>query len=214
MRQGLLNDNSINMPYLDYLVPGILAQSMLFISIFFGIALIWERDAGILHKILVSPTPRYVLVVGRAISAGIRVMPHVLLVYFLSYLIGINLRLEILAILGTILQTFLGAAIFGTFSLIFATIVKKRERFMGVGQVLAMPIFFASSALYPTSSMPSWLKLAAKLNPFSCQVDAIRNYMISSEATALELCNDYIVSATVLVILIFIASYRYPKMLD
>lgn len=56
--------------YLDYIAPGILAQSILFIGIFFGIALIWERDMGILHKILVSPAPRSVLVIGRALAAG------------------------------------------------------------------------------------------------------------------------------------------------
>ena len=58
--------------YLDYIAPGILAQSVLFIAIFYGISLIWERDMGILHKILVTPAPRMILVVGRAIAAGIR----------------------------------------------------------------------------------------------------------------------------------------------
>lgn len=56
--------------YLDYLAPGILAQSVLFMSIFYGIALIWERDMGILHKILIAPAPRVCLVIGRSIAAG------------------------------------------------------------------------------------------------------------------------------------------------
>lgn len=63
--------------YLDFMAPGILAQSVLFVSIFFGISLIWERDMGILQKILVSPAPRSVLVIGRAIAAGIRCIPQV-----------------------------------------------------------------------------------------------------------------------------------------
>ena len=55
-----------DLPYLDFMAPGILAQSVLFIAIFYGIAIIWERDLGIVHKFLVSPTPRAALVLGKA----------------------------------------------------------------------------------------------------------------------------------------------------
>ena len=61
-----------SMRYIDFMAPGILSQSVLFISIFYGISIIWERDLGILHKFLVSPTPRSALVLGKAISAGLR----------------------------------------------------------------------------------------------------------------------------------------------
>ena len=56
--------------YIDFMAPGILAQSVLFISIFYGISIIWERDLGIVHKFLASPTPRTALVLGKALSAG------------------------------------------------------------------------------------------------------------------------------------------------
>ena len=59
------------LPYLDFLAPGILAQSALFISIFYGIQIIWERDAGILAKLLVTPTPRVALIAGKAFAAGV-----------------------------------------------------------------------------------------------------------------------------------------------
>lgn len=58
--------------YLDYMVPGILVQSILLVAIFHGIFLIWERDAGSLHKTLVTPTPRSLIIIGRSIAAGIR----------------------------------------------------------------------------------------------------------------------------------------------
>ncbi|MDP1995116.1 MAG: ABC transporter permease, partial [Ignavibacteria bacterium] len=119
------------MPYLDYLAPGILAQSILFISIFYGISLIWERDMGILHKILVSPVPRIILVIGRALAAGMRGISQIFVVYVISFFLGVNLRIEFLALLGVLATVLLGCAIFSTFSLIVATIVKKRERFMG-----------------------------------------------------------------------------------
>ena len=60
------------LPYLDYLAPGILAQSTLFIAIFYGIQIIWERDAGVLTKLMVTPTPRAALITGKAFAAGVR----------------------------------------------------------------------------------------------------------------------------------------------
>ena len=148
-----------SLSYLDYIAPGILAQSILFISIFFGIALIWERDMGILHKILVSPAPRSVLVIGRAIAAGVRGISQIFIIYFLSFLLGIHLRWDFFAIIGVVITVMLGGAVFSTFSLIIASIVKKRERFMGIGQVLTMPLFFASNALYPIEMMPNGCRL-------------------------------------------------------
>ncbi len=60
------------LPYLDYLAPGILAQSTLFIAIFYGIQIIWERDAGVLTKLMVTPTPRAALITGKAFASGVR----------------------------------------------------------------------------------------------------------------------------------------------
>src|SRR5450755_2108461 len=58
--------------YLDFLAPGILAQSILFGSIFYGISAIWERDLGVLHRYMVSPAPRSALVLGKAVSSAVR----------------------------------------------------------------------------------------------------------------------------------------------
>ena len=72
-----------------------------------------------------------------------------------------------LAIAGVLFAVALGSAVFSTFSLIIACIVKSRERFMGIGQVLTMPLFFASSAIYPLAMMPRWLQGVAHLNPLT-----------------------------------------------
>lgn len=202
-----------SLPYLDYIAPGILAQSILFISIFFGIALIWERDMGILQKILVSPAPRSILVIGRAIAAGIRGISQIFIIYFLSFLLDIHLRWDLLAFIGVIFTVLLGGAIFSTFSLIIASIVKKRERFMGIGQVLTMPLFFASSALYPIEMMPRWLQVISLINPLTYQVDALRNFMITAQTPTTGLLIDFVVGFLVFAILVFFATKTYPKIL-
>src|SRR4029078_3943157 len=73
-----------NLPYLDYLAAGILAQSALFVAIFYGISAIWERDLGVLQRYLVSPAPRTALVLGKALSAGVRGMSQAVIVYVLA----------------------------------------------------------------------------------------------------------------------------------
>ncbi len=151
--------------YLDFLAPGILAQSVLFTAIFYGIAIIWERDLGILHKLLVSPAYRSALVLGKAVSAGLRGLAQALIIYAVAFLLGIHLRLEVPAVLGVLAGVMLGSAVFSTFSLVVACLVKTRERFMGIGQVLTMPLFFASNAIYPIDMMPGWLQVVARRQP-------------------------------------------------
>jgi ABC-2 type transport system permease protein len=202
-----------SLSYLDYIAPGILAQSILFIAIFYGIALIWERDMGILHKILVSPAPRSALVIGRAIAAGIRGISQIFIIYFLSFLLGIHLRWDLLAFIGVVATVMLGGAIFSTFSLIIASIVKKRERFMGIGQVLTMPLFFASNALYPIEMMPRWMQILSVLNPLTYQVDALRSLMITNHATSFGLFTDFAIGLFTFFILVAIATKTYPKII-
>lgn len=202
-----------SLSYLDFIAPGILAQSILFISIFYGISLIWERDMGVLHKILVSPAPRSVLVIGRAIAAGIRGISQIFIIYLLSYFLGIDLRWSLLAFIGVLVAVMLGGAVFSTFSLIIASIVKKRERFMGIGQVLTMPLFFASNALYPIEMMPKWLQTISIMNPLTYQVDALRNFMITNQATTFDLATDFAVGLLTFVVLVIIATRIYPKIL-
>src|SRR5689334_21195122 len=101
-----------NVPYLDFLAPGILAQSALFISIFYGIQIIWERDAGVLTKLLVTPTPRAALVTGKAFAAGIRALAQAIVILVLAAILGVGLSANPLRLLGVIVVVVLGAAFF------------------------------------------------------------------------------------------------------
>jgi ABC-2 type transport system permease protein len=165
-------------PYLDYLAPGIIAQSALFISIFYGIQIIWERDAGVLTKLLVTPTPRVALVAGKAFAAGIRAIAQAVVVVIVAALLGVSLTWNPLKLLGVIVVVVLGAAFFSTLSVSIAGVVLKRDRLMGIGQAITMPLFFASNALYPVSLMPGWLKVISHINPLSYEVEALRGLLL------------------------------------
>ena len=143
-----------DVPYLDYLAPGILAQSALFIAIFYGIQIIWERDAGVLAKLLVTPTPRVALVAAKAFAAGIRAIAQAVIVLLLALLLGVGLSANPLHWLGVVVAMLLGAAFFCCLSIAIAGLVLSRDRLMGIGQAITMPLFFASNALYPVELMP------------------------------------------------------------
>ncbi len=198
--------------YIDFLAPGVLAQSALFSAIFFGIAVIWERDLGVLHKYLVSPASRLSLVTGKALAGGLRALVQAAVVYVVAALIGVHLQLGIPQILGVAVVLVLGAAGFATFSLVIACLVRTRERFMGIGQVLTMPLFFASSAVYPVALMPTWLQVLAKVNPLTYQVDALRSLMVSGGTATFPVPLDAGVLVLALAVLLLIAGRLYPRL--
>ncbi|TDW22138.1 ABC transporter permease [Kribbella kalugense] len=167
-----------NVPYLDYLAPGIIAQSALFVAIFYGIQIIWERDAGILTKLLVTPSPRSALVAGKAFAAGVRTISQAIVVIIVAALLGVNLTWNPLKILAVLVVVVLGAAFFSCLSMTIAGLVLRRDRLMGIGQAITMPLFFASSALYPIAIMPGWLKVLSHANPLTYEVSALRGLLI------------------------------------
>ncbi len=201
-----------NVSYLDFLAAGILAQSALFVAIFYGIAAIWERDLGVLQRYLVSPAPRSALVLGKAMSAGVRALSQALVVYILALLLGVGLDLHVLSIVGVVCAILLGSALFATLSLIIACIVRTRERVMGIGQVLTMPIFFASNAIYPLSLMPQCLNVVSHLNPLTYEVDALRALMLQGGTSDYGLTLDYMVLLATTAALTAIAARMYRRM--
>lgn len=199
------------MRYIDFMAPGILAQSVLFIAIFYGIAIIWERDLGIVQKFLVSPTPRNALVLGKALAAGVRSLSQAFFIYVLSLLLGVKLNFQPHSLIIVLLVIVLSAAFFSTLSLIIACIVKTRERFMGIGQILTMPLFFASNAIYPISIMPTWLKIISHINPLTYEVDALRAMMLSGGVSQYGIALDFSVLIVGTAILVNIGGWLYPR---
>ena len=167
-------------PYIDYLAPGIIAQSAMFIAIFYGIQIIWERDAGILNKLLVTPTPRSALITGKAFAAGVKSLIQAVVVIVIAAILGVALTWNPLKLIGVGAIVILGSAFFSCLSMTIAGIVLSRDRLMGFGQAITMPLFFGSNALYPVAIMPGWLQTVSKVNPLSYEVDALRGLLLGT----------------------------------
>jgi ABC-2 type transport system permease protein len=174
-----------NRPYLDFLAPGIMAQSALFIAIFYGIQIIWERDAGMLTKLLATPTPRAALITGKAFAAGIRGLGQVIVILALSAILRVDLDWNPLHLIAAALIVVISAGFFACLSMVLAGLVMSRDRLMGIGQAITMPLFFASSALYPVSLMPAWAKILTNVNPLTYEVEALRGLLIGTSTNLL-----------------------------
>jgi ABC-2 type transport system permease protein len=198
-----------NVRYLDFLAPGILAQSALFVSIFYGIQIIWERDAGVLAKLMVTPTPRAALVTGKAFAAGVRALIQALAVLVLAAILGVDITPNPLRLLGAAVVLLLGAGFFCCLSITIAGMVLKRDRLMGIGQAITMPLFFASNALYPVAVMPGWLQAINHVNPLSYEVEALRGLLIGTPA---RLPLDFAVTAGWAVLGVACAATLLPRL--
>jgi ABC-2 type transport system permease protein len=182
--------------YLAYLAPGIMAQSALFIAIFYGIQIIWERDAGVLTKLMVTPTPRSALITGKAFASSVRSLVQGVVVIIIAAFLGVSFTDNPVKVVAALVILALGSAFFSCLSMTLAGIVVARDRLMGIGQAITMPLFFSSSALYPTKIMPGWLQVISRINPLTYEVEALRGLLIGT-ATTLWLDAVVLVGATI-----------------
>lgn len=198
-----------DVPYLDFLAPGILAQSTLFISVFYGIQVIWERDAGVLAKLMVTPTPRSAVVVGKAFAASVRASVQAVVVVCVALALGVRFHLAPWRLVAVGVVVMLGAAFFAALSMALAGVVLRRERVMGIGQAITMPLFFASNALYPVEFMPEWVQWLGHINPLTYEVNALR-YLLLDTPTNLWL--DLGVLAVAVGVGVTMASLVMPRL--
>jgi ABC-2 type transport system permease protein len=197
--------------YMQYIAPGVLAQSVLFVAIFYGINIVWEKDVGLLTKLLSTPSSRTSVVVGKALAAGVRGIFMGVMLFALALIIGVNLRFDPLDVAGVFLVVVLFAMCFSCLSMTLASFLKTRDRMMGIGQVITMPLFFASNAIYPLSMMPGWLQTVARVNPLTYAVDALRGLMVVGGVSTYGVGWDLLVLFVVMIGLVLIGAKIYPK---
>ncbi len=196
--------------YRAYLAPGIMAQAALFIAIFFGLAVIWERDVGQLQRLLATPLPRLSIVLGKAAGAGIRALAQAIVLLAVLAIARISIDWSVQGVIGALALLVLATGAFACLSMILASLVRTRERFMGIGQMVMMPLFFASSALYPLSIMPSWLRVIAHGNPLTYEVHGMRQLLLGIH-TGGTLWVDFLFVAAFCAVAAGIAAKTYPR---
>lgn len=196
--------------YQTFIVPGVIAQSVLFIAIFSGLSIIWERDLGITQRFLAAPVARSAVIVGKALAAGVRAVAQVLLVLVVVAAAGIDLRWGPLRVAGALVACLLGGMLFAAVSMVIASLVRSREQFMGLGQLVSLPLFFASNALYAVTLMPGWLQALATANPLTYQVGILRALLVGTSPGTGGGLLPWAVLASGAAVAIAVAARTYP----
>jgi ABC-2 type transport system permease protein len=159
--------------YLQFVAPGVVAMSVLFMSIFSGIGLLWDRQFGFLKETLVAPVPRLNIMVGHTFGGASIAMIQGLLVLLICFIAGfrphhwstVPLALMFMALIAIVFAG-LGTAIGST--------LQNMQGFQLIMNFLVMPIFFLSGALFPLDNIPGALSIATKLDPLTYGVDGLR----------------------------------------
>jgi ABC-2 type transport system permease protein len=199
-------------PYTDFITAGVLVQSITFVSIFYGLQIVWERDSGILKKLLVTPTSRYALVIGRSMASGVRAIFQMAIIFLVALLLGVTFVPNVLNLALAVVILFFASGGLAALSILITSLMKTRERVMGIGQAIIMPLFFASNALYPIAMMPPVLQYIAMGNPLSYIVDAVRSLTITGDLAMLPI--DILAIAMFDVAVFILASISFRKVIQ
>jgi ABC-2 type transport system permease protein len=195
-------------PYLAYMTPGVLAQSVLFMAIFTGVSLVWERDLGQLDRLLCAPIPRTAVVLGKALTGGVKGLFQAGIIFAIALVMGVSIIFNPLYMIAVVAVVLLFGICFSSLSIFVMTLLKTRERVMGIVQLITMPLFFASNALYPIELMPSWLQAVSFANPMTYVVAALRALMITGDLSGLPVDLAGMGVATIIFVVLASAAFR------
>ncbi len=158
--------------YLQFLVPGVMAMSILFSSTFTGIEIIWDRQFGFLKETLVAPVSRLTIMVGRTLGGATIAVFQGTIVLLLATLFGFRFDpAMVLPALGIML---LVALLFTAFGTAIGSVLEDMQGFQLIMNFLLMPLFFLSGALFPLNGLPEALTVIAAVDPLSYGVDGLR----------------------------------------
>lgn len=198
--------------YINYLIPGILVQTVVFGAVQTGIGLSEDLGKGMIDRFNSLPISRSAVLAGRTISDTIRNFFVVILMLVVGFIIGYRFEGNILdLILLFVLILFFGFA----FSWISANIglrVKEVETAQVAGFIWIFPLIFASSIFVPTETMPDWLKTLAEANPITIIVNAVRS-LSSGGGVVEEVFLSFLWSFILLLIFVPLAVWGYKKLI-
>ncbi len=195
--------------YLDFLAPGIVGMTLLFAGTMSGASVIWDKEFGFLKEVLVAPVSRFSVILGRSLGGMTTAIIQALVIVGISIAMGVTLS-SVSGFFLPILVMILTCAAFTGFGLIIATRLGNLEGFMAIMNLIVIPIFFLSGALFPIQSMPSWLRYVMYIDPLTYGVDGLRGTLIG--VCAFPLWLDFTVLIILCLALATLGSYFFSRM--
>lgn len=202
-----------NVNYLSFMAPGIVAMTILFTSIFTGISVIFDREFGFLKEILVAPVSRLSIALGKTLGGVTIAMIQGTIMLVIALIMGVEFSSSVglfIGILGVIVAMFIISTTFVSMGIAFASKIESMEGFQMVMNFLIMPMFFLSSALYPTQFVPEAIRPLVYIDPLTYGVDALRYFILGTSEFSIVV--DFAVLLLFCLIIVAISAYLFKKM--
>jgi ABC-2 type transport system permease protein len=160
-----------------FIFPGVLCMTVMFTAMFSAASIVWDREFGFLREMMVAPVRRSSIVLGKCLGGATVATFQGLIVLALAWAVHIPYSLGLVAgVIG--LQMLLAFAI-TAFGIMVAIRIKQMQSFMGVMQMIVMPMYFISGAMFPASGLPAWLTVLNRVDPLAYAVDPMRRLVFS-----------------------------------
>jgi ABC-2 type transport system permease protein len=160
-----------------FIYPGILCVAVMFTAMFSAASIVWDREFGFMREMLVAPVSRSSIVIGKCLGGTTVGCTQGVIMIALAPTVGVPYNVPmILGILG--LQLLLSFSI-TAFGVMIAARIKQMQSFFGVMQMIVMPMFFISGALFPATGLPRWLEVLNRVDPLTYAVDPMRRLVFS-----------------------------------
>jgi ABC-2 type transport system permease protein len=194
--------------YIQFLAPGIIAMGILFTAVFSGLEIIWDRQFGFLKETLVAPVSRLQIVMGRTIGGALVAMIQGLVVFIICLIAGFRFHSGPFLVVALVFM-FLISLFFTAVGTAIASVMNDMQGFPLVMNFLVMPLFFLSTALFPTQGLPKALKAVIRINPLTFGVDGLRGALTGG--SGIGLLTDFVMLGILTSILLAIGAYLFSK---
>ena len=194
--------------YIQFLAPGIISMGILFMAIFSGIEIIWDRQFGFLKETLVAPVSRFTIMFGRTLGGATVALAQGLIIFGISFFVGFR-PAHLTLLLPAILVMILIALFFTALGTAIASLLEDMHGFQLIMNFLVMPLFFLSGALFPLNGLPKALTIIASIDPLSYGVDGLRGTLVNGAHFGLGV--DFLVLSAITAVMLAIGSYLFSK---
>jgi ABC-2 type transport system permease protein len=155
-----------------FMYPGALSMAVLFTAMFSAASIVWDREFGFLREMLVAPISRWSIVVGKCLGGATTASLQGVLILALAGLVGVPYSVSlVVTVFGELLLLAFTLTAFGVMT---AARITQLQAFMALNQMLLMPLFFLSGALFPLRNLPGWLQVLTRVDPLTYAVDPVR----------------------------------------
>ena len=205
---GLTMSAKFTGDYLNFITPGILIMTMLFSSLQGGMYMSFDKLLGYLNKFMAMPSGRESILFGKVLFISVRGLVQVSMVLAIAFIMGANVKTGLLGLVAIYLILFLFGCMLSSFAITVAMLTPDYDTYSAINGLISMPMFFASTALMPFSSMPVWMRAIAGLNPVSYTIDGVRAMFMGNLAGGLFGIIEVAAMATVMSVICVYAFRR------